>query len=138
MTVIAASAAALLSLSACGPPKDGGTYESLDQLHGAYAAAELECPDWKVDEAPVLNATESGSCSNGVVLAIYPDKDKAMIASISSRDPGAKPWMPSDGPYSVRGLNWVVTGGDIEKLAETTGGNISYRAISLPPPAPAS
>lgn len=136
LAIITGSAAALLSLSACGPPKDGGTYESLDDLHSAYAQAGLECPDWAVDETPVRFASDSGSCSNGVSLAIYPDEDKALLASVMSNSTDS-PDPLSDKSFSLSGKNWVVKGGDIEKLAETTGGHISHSAVRIPaPPAP--
>lgn len=133
LAIITGSAAVLLSLSACGPPKDGGTYESLDELQGTYTQAGLECPDWSVDETPTRFATDSGTCSNGVSLAIYPDKDKAMLASIMANGTGSL-HKPLDGPFSVSGENWVVKGGDIEKLAETTGGKISHSSIGFPSP----
>lgn len=133
LAVIASSAAVLFSLSACGPPKDGGTYESLAELHSTYTQAGLECPDWAVDKTPTRFASDSGACSNGVSLAIYPDEDKALLASVLS-DKASNPGTRSERPFSVSGENWVVKGGDIEKLTETTGGKVSQLSIGLKVP----
>lgn len=129
--VFAASAAAILSLSACGPPEDGGTYDSLNELKAAYTGAGFPCGEWAVDKESSLLAVTSGTCDDGVALALYGEEGEAKLAAVSDRDGG---WERSDGPYSLHGLNWSVVGGEIEALAEETGGQLVHRPFQIPVP----
>ncbi|MCC3292509.1 hypothetical protein [Arthrobacter sp. zg-Y1110] len=129
--MLLAAAAAVLSLSACGPPEDGGEYASLDELKSAYQEAGMDCGDWKVSEVLPPRATAAGTCSDNVTLSLYEREIDASIAAVSG-GPGDGRTGLDRGGIAVHGVNWAVTGGNVEKLAEKTGGRLIYRSIPVP------
>lgn len=90
---------------------NSSAYASIDELKTAVTAGGAPCDGW-VQKDAVEGATASGTCANGLTLAIYAD-GAARDASLNADQASAKP-----GLWLV-GKNWLIgypDGGDISDL----------------------
>ncbi len=108
----------IAGLSGCAP-SGPQSYETIDDLVGAYVAAGQDC-DWEQNDE-VEGSLASGTCSDSSVLSLWLDSGDALNSAQNLAD------FAADYDIKVKllvGPNWLINDPDVVNLQKVLGGQI--------------
>lgn len=92
-------------------------YESVTELRDAAIAAGYECPSW-VQSNNVKNASESGTCTDADVFAVYPSSEAVQETVDAAKASFGGVWLV--------GENWTINAPTVvlPNLQKVLGGTV--------------
>lgn len=126
---ISAVAASALLLTGCSAPGGGGetkptvsgeatSYDSLEELKGAFVAAGGECDEWESVDPGDYDAV-AGRCGENTVIAVYNRPEQ--IDEVVSRA-----LQLATGTHLLVGDNWIINTPDPDRFVDALGGTTVY------------